>query len=94
MDLSYVLVEAFDKDGNLDPLANESLQIEVSGAGELAGAGNGDPQSFEPLQDHKVDLFYGKAMIILKSGMEAGNIKLKVSSKDLKGETIKVETEN
>jgi beta-galactosidase len=93
MDLSYVLVEAFDKDGNLDPLANQSLQIEVSGAGELAGAGNGDPQSFEPLQDHKVDLFYGKAMIILKSGMEAGTIKLKVSSENLKGETIKIETE-
>ncbi|WBL25755.1 glycoside hydrolase family 2 TIM barrel-domain containing protein [Zunongwangia sp. HGR-M22] len=93
MDLSYILVEAFDKDGNLDPLAKERLEIEVSGAGELAGAGNGDPQSFEPLQDDKVDLFYGKAMIILKSGMEAGTIKLKVSSENLKGETIKIKTE-
>lgn len=90
-DLSYILVEAFDKDGNPAPLANDELKIEVSGAGHLVGAGNGNPQSFDPFQDDKVSLFYGKAMIILGSDFQQGTIKLKVYSENLKRQTLKID---
>jgi beta-galactosidase len=92
-DLSYVLVEAYDKDGNLCPLADNAIEIGIKGNVHLAGIGNGNPQSFEPFQSNKVKLFYGKAMIILASGLEKGTAEIKVKTKEFKGDSaiIKIE---
>ena len=65
MDLTYVLVEAYDKEGNLCPLAKNKIDISVTGPGKIAGVGNGNPQSMDPFQANFVNLFYGKAMIIV-----------------------------
>ncbi|MFD2835053.1 DUF4982 domain-containing protein [Gramella sp. AN32] len=92
-DLSYILVEAFDKEGNPAPLADEELEIEISGAGHLAGAGNGNPQSFEPFQDNKVNLFYGKAMIIVGSDFEKGRVKISVKPENIQKESITINVE-
>lgn len=83
-DLSYVLVEAYDKDGNLCPLANNKITLSISGHDSLAGVGNGNPQSFEPFKANYVNLFYGKAMIILKSGEFPGLATLEVTADGLK----------
>lgn len=93
MDLSYILVEAFDEDGNAHPLAMDRVQIEVEGPAELAGVGNGNPQSYEPFQADYVDLFYGKAMIILKSGYQSGDVKVSVSSDELEGASVELRVE-
>jgi beta-galactosidase len=85
MDLSYVLVEAVDEEGHTVPLADDRLNIELEGEGILAGAGNGNPRSFEPLQDQEVDLFYGKAMLIIRSGETPGTIRLSVHAEGLEG---------
>ena len=74
MDLSYVLIEALDKDGNLCPLENAEVQLTVNGSGTIAGVGNGDPQSMQLFQSDRIRLFYGKAMLIIKSGEQLGNI--------------------
>ena len=86
------LVEAVDKDGNPHPLADQQVTIKVSGKAILAGAGNGDPQSFEPFQDDRVDLFYGKAMIIIRSTEETGKATISLSADGLKGakQTIEI----
>lgn len=83
MDLSYVLVEALDKDGNLCPLANNRMELSVTGPGRIAGVGNGNPQSFDPFQANYVNLFYGKAMIILGVGFEKGEVTINATSGDL-----------
>jgi beta-galactosidase len=83
MDLSYILVEAYDKDGNLCPLADNKIDISITGPGHIAGVGNGNPQSFDPFQANQVKLFYGKAMIILGSGFEKGDVKITTTSNDL-----------
>jgi beta-galactosidase len=93
MDLSYILVEACDKDGNCCPLAENKIEISISGPGRIAGVGNGNPRSLDPFQGNAVSLFYGKAMIILGSGLDKGNVKITASSegltKDVK--SIKIE---
>jgi beta-galactosidase len=71
-DLSYILIEALDKDGNLCPLADNEVTITLTGPGSIAGVGNGNPQSFAPFKSDKVKLFYGKAMVVVRSGNEAG----------------------
>jgi beta-galactosidase len=75
-DLSYILVEAYDKEGNLCPLANNKVEITLEGKGHVAGVGNGNPQSFSSFKSNYVHLFYGKAMIILGSDFEKGKTKL------------------
>lgn len=91
-DLSYLLVEALDKSGTVCPLANTALDIAITGPAQVAGVGNGDPQSLDPFQGMKVKLFYGKAMIIVASGAAAGEGKVTVTGGGLlKGTTtIKV----
>jgi beta-galactosidase len=80
LDLSYLLVEAYDKDGNLCPLADNLIDISLSGPGHIAGVGNGNPQSFDPFQANQVKLFYGKAMIIIGSESKKGEIKITATS--------------
>jgi beta-galactosidase len=87
MDLSYILVEAYDKNGNFCPLATNKIDISVTGPGHIAGVGNGDPQSFEPFQTDQVDLFYGKAMIIIGSEFSKGEVTVSVTSKNLVKDT-------
>lgn len=66
-DLTYILVEALDDKGNMCPLENSSIKVTVNGAGTLEGLCNGDPQSFEPFFGNSIQLFHGKAVIVVKS---------------------------
>jgi beta-galactosidase len=83
-DLSYVLVEAVDADGNLCPLAMNEVQFNLSGPATIAGVGNGDhhfPAEFDT--DH-VSLFYGKAMLIVRTAEgESGDINVQATSRGL-----------
>ena len=87
-DLSYLLVEAIDTEGNPHPLANNTIKIDLQGNATIAGVGNGNPQSFEPFQSNTVKLFNGKAMIIIKSKNKPDTIKIKASSKKLKQNSV------
>jgi beta-galactosidase len=66
-DLSYVMVEAVDNEGNPCPLASDKVTFKLDGHAEIAGIGNGNPLSMEPFQDSEHSLFYGKAMLVLRS---------------------------
>ncbi len=83
MALAYVLIEAYDDAGNLHPLADHRVRITVDGPAVIAGAGNGNPRSFQPFQDDQVELFYGKAMLILRSGEEAGRVRVTATAEGL-----------
>jgi beta-galactosidase len=87
-DLSYVLVEAVDKDGNLCPLAMNDIQFALEGPATIAGVGNGDhhfPAEF--VADH-VTLFYGKAMLIVRAAEgKGGSIRVTASSNGLSKDT-------
>ncbi len=92
MDLSYVLIEGYDKDGNPCPLADNRIDITVSGPGRIAGVGNGNPQSFESFQSDHVRLFNGKAMLILGSTFEAGTVEILATSEGLVSVPVTVTT--
>ena len=66
-DLCYILVEALDEKGTLCPLAENLIRFKVEGPAEIAGVGNGNPLSLEPFQVNSRKLFYGKAMLILRT---------------------------
>jgi beta-galactosidase len=91
-DLSYILIEAIDKNGNNCPLANNKIDIELDGAGKTAGIGNGNPQSMNPFQSSSIDLFYGKAMLIVQSKTNKGTIAVKATSDGLKDAKVTIQT--
>lgn len=93
-DLSYILVEAYDKAGNLCPLADNMINFEIKGPGQIAAVGNGDPQSLEPYKANKRNLFFGKAMLIIRSKEnEKGKIDIVATSNGLKTAKISIVTE-
>jgi beta-galactosidase len=84
-DLSYLLVEALDKDGNLCPLAMNDVEFKLEGPATIAGVGNGDhhfPAEFDA--DH-VTLFYGRAMLIVRAAEgKGGSIQVSATSEGLR----------
>ena len=90
-DLSYILVEAIDAEGNLCPLADNRLQFGVQGPAVIAGVGNGNPLSLEPFQALTRKLFFGKAMLILRSqyGLE-GDVRVTARSNGLEPASVAI----
>jgi len=93
-DLSFILVEAIDRNGNLCPLADNSFEIRVTGSGKFIGVDNGNPQSLVSFRSTKYNLFYGKAMIIVGKSKEKGEITVEVVSNGLKSGLTKIVTQN
>jgi beta-galactosidase len=92
-DLSYILIEATDKDGNLCPLADNKINLAITGPGEIAGVGNGNPQSNDPFRTTYVRLFYGKAMVIIGSGLKKGSLEITASSDGMAKATATIKVE-
>jgi beta-galactosidase len=90
-DLCFLLVEAFDRNGNLCSLADNLIQFDVKGAGSIAGTGNGDQRSYESFVAPQRKLFYGKAMVILRSQKNnPGSIDVTATSKGLQSGRLSV----
>lgn len=83
-DLSYLLVEVLDKDGNLCPWAENQVTFTVSGSGFNAGVDNGSPISLERFKDDKRKAFYGKAMLIVQNDGTEGPVTVTATSPGLK----------
>ncbi len=90
MSLIYITIEAVDKTGYLCPLANNLVKFNIMGNGSIAGVGNGNPQSNESFQSDHVSLFYGKAVIIIKSGFTPGDIQIQASSTGLRSGSVTI----
>ncbi len=93
MDLSYILIEALDKNGNPCPLAGNEMQVGVDGPARFFRVGNGNPQSLNAFTSGSVPLFHGKAMLILGSGFEKGKLSVTVSGKGVKKATVEINIE-
>ncbi len=83
-DLCYILVEALDDQGTLCPLADNLVHFKVDGPAEIAAVGNGNPLSLEPFQADYRKLFYGKAILILRTKPgETGQVRVTAVSDGL-----------
>lgn len=87
-DLAYVTVSVIDKQGFPCPTADHQLKFIVSGVGDFRAACNGDATSLEMFHLPTMKLFSGKLVVTVQSRNRAGEIKLKVTGKNLKPATI------
>lgn len=82
-DLAYILVEARDSQGILCPLADHQVTFSLHGPGTLAATGNGNPLALEPFQRPLRKLFFGRAMLIVRSTETPGEIEILAQSDGL-----------
>lgn len=89
-DLSYVLTEIVDRDGNLCPLADNQITFRVEGAGYNTGVDNGSPTSLERFKSDRRKAFYGKAMLIVRNNGQEGPVTVTASSPGLRPYTATI----
>ena len=77
-EIIFIPIEIKDKNGLVIPDGIVPLEISVDGPGKLIAFGNGSPLADGSFQDNKSNSFRGKALAIIRSTGEKGNLKVKV----------------
>ena len=91
-DLSFVTVEVVDKEGNLVPYAAFPVQFAISGAGQLAGVGSGNPNLPESFQQPQRTTFEGRCLAIIRPDGKPGKITIHVAAGGLTSTTTTIRT--
>jgi beta-galactosidase len=91
-DLSFVTIEVTDKDGNLQPNAENLLQFKIDGPGVIAGVDNANIKDVDPYIGASRKAWHGRALVVIKSAKKTGKIKLTVSSEGLTETTVTIKT--
>ncbi|MFN8257776.1 MAG: glycoside hydrolase family 2 TIM barrel-domain containing protein [Bacteroidales bacterium] len=91
-DLSYITIELTDNKGIVNPKAENLLEFEISGPGNIVGVGNANPLSTESFQGNKRNAWHGKCLLIVKSTNEPGLITVKVSTPGFKSQNLSIES--
>ncbi len=87
-DLSFILVEAVDANGNPCPLAMNEVKFGLEGPATIAGVGNGDHHFPAEFVSDRVALFYGKAMLIVQTNDDPpGHIRITAASEGMRNAT-------
>jgi beta-galactosidase len=89
-DLSYVTVELRDANGTKNPKAENLLAFRVEGPGTIAAVANANPVSLESYQRSERKAWQGRALVIVRSGNQPGDIRLRVSSAGLPDSEITI----
>ncbi|WP_291652615.1 glycoside hydrolase family 2 TIM barrel-domain containing protein [Clostridium sp.] len=98
-DLSYITVDLVDEDGNIASGANNKLTYTLEGNGKIVGLDNGnaaDTDRYKPETDKSGtrSAFSGKALVIVQSTKDAGEMTLTVSGEGLESQSITINTVN
>jgi len=91
-DLCYITVEVLDDAERLDPIAEDNIYFTVRGAGKILAVGNGNPLSEELYVGNQRKVYRGRALVVVKSTDEAGEIRLTAQADGLDGAEILIKT--
>jgi hypothetical protein len=91
-DLCYVTVEVTDTAGNLVPSAAIPVRIAVSGPGELAAVGSGNPREPASFREPVRTTFQGRCLAILRPTSGPGAIRLRAEADGLKSTMVSIGT--
>jgi len=91
-DLSYISVEITDKNGIIQPNASNRLNFKIDGPGVIVGVDNANIKDTDPYVGNKRKAWKGRALVVIKSTRNAGDIKLTVESPILDETAINIKT--
>lgn len=92
-DLAFITVRLTDAKGGLAPKADNLVQFEISGPGEIIAVDNGDPTSHAPFQARQHKAFNGMALAIVRTKAgEPGEITVRASSDGLEPAEVRLDS--
>jgi beta-galactosidase len=89
-DLSFVTIEITDKDGIIQRNASNRLHFKIEGPGTIVGVDNADIKDTDPYVANTRKAWKGRALVVIKSNHDAGDIKLQVTSPGLADAEINI----
>jgi len=91
-DLSFIEVELMDGNGNINPNADNRLLFKVDGPATIAGVANADMQDLDKYVGNSRKAWHGRALLVIRSAHQAGEITITVSSNGLKDGVVILRT--
>lgn len=89
--LSYVNVEVVDEKGNVVPYVDDLIvKYQISGNGQIAGVGNGNPSDMSSFQQPQKKVYRGRGLVIVRPNNTPGKITLKAEAKGLVSDSIEI----
>lgn len=93
-DLSFVTVEITDNNGIIQPNAANQLYFKIEGPATIAGVDNADIKDTNPYVSSTRKAWKGRVLVVVRSIRNAGRIKLTVTSPELTGAEVIIESIN
>ena len=82
-DLAFIRIDAVDAEGRVVPVSDVTVDISVTGDGEMAASGSADPADMKSMNRSHVRLYRGQAQVIVRPFAKAGAISVSVSADGL-----------
>ena len=87
---SHVAVEIVDQERRVVPTAENEVVFQISGSGRILGLDSGKTDSHESYQGNRRNVFMGRALALVQSTGQPGEMRLTVSSSSLRGASVTV----
>src|SRR5881409_2568013 len=92
-DLSFVTVTVLDRAGIAVPTADQLVRFRLAGDARIVAVDNGDQISHARFQGDRVQLFNGKALVIIRAGARAGAVTLTAAAEGLEPASVRILTQ-
>lgn len=92
-DIALIRVAIEDDKGRVVPTANNLVKFSIDGPGKIIGTGNGNPISYEPDKSSQRMAFNGYCLVLVQSNTQAGEIRFKALSDNLKSAEAVIKAE-
>ncbi|MBC7320233.1 glycoside hydrolase family 2 protein [bacterium] len=89
-DLVFIELSLLDKDGVINQLDNKKIRINIKGPGIIQGFGSADPKSTENFYDRERTTYHGKALAVIRSTLEPGEIEVTFEAEGCKPAKVNI----
>ena len=91
-DVVNMRCEIVDKEGHVNPLADNLIHFIVKGQGKLIGVGSGNPVDHESHKGSMHKVFHGLCLAVIQATRQRGDITVEVTSEGLKPAEATIKT--
>lgn len=89
-DLSFITARILDKDGNVVPDADNTINFTINGEAFIRATDNGNPVSHESFQTTNRKAFHGLGLAIIQSKLKVGIVSIKAECNGLPSSIIQL----
>lgn len=89
-DLAFIKIEMVDAHGNVVPTDASQVEISVTGCGEMAASGNADPMGMKSANKRVLNLFRGRAQVIVRPFAKSGIITVSVKAESMDAASLDI----